>query len=76
MTGLDFIYGILVLISIIFLFICWIGTKYDLVGRDKRIIELEVKIQQYEQKEQRRIKREQRKKEKKIAKKSNKGDAL
>ena len=63
MTVLDFIYGILVIASIIVLFIGWLGTKYDVVGRDERI------------KEQRRIERKKKKKEKKIAKKVKKGDA-
>lgn len=75
MTVLDFIYGILVIASIIVLFIGWLGTKYDVVGRDERIKELELQIKKYEDKEQRRIESEKKKKEKKIAKKVKKGDA-
>ena len=75
MTVLDFIYGILVIASIIVLFIGWLGNKYDVVGRDERIKELELQIKKYEDKEQRRIEREKKKKEKKIAKKVKKGDA-
>lgn len=75
MTVLDFIYGILVIASIIVLFIGLLGTKYDVVGRDERIKELELQIKKYEDKEQRRIEREKKKKEKNIAKKVKKGDA-
>lgn len=54
MTVLDFIYGILVIASIIVLFIGWLGTKYDVVGRDERIKELELQIKKYEDKEKRK----------------------
>lgn len=57
MTVFDFIYATLVLVAIVILGIGWIGTKYDIVGRDTEIKKLQLEIKKMEEKDARRKKR-------------------
>ena len=45
MTIWDFLYGIFTTIVISIVLIGWIGTKYDIVGRDKKNEELRLKLE-------------------------------
>lgn len=62
MTVFDFIYATLVLIAIVILGIGWIGTKYDIVGRDTEIKKLQLEIKKMEEKDARRKQRNKQKK--------------
>lgn len=53
------------LILVLIGFIGWLGIKYDLVGRDNKIKELEVEIKKLKDKEERRKKRIAKKRKKK-----------
>ena len=44
MTNYDFILSILILLIILFTIIAWLGLKYDVVGREEKIKELEEKL--------------------------------
>lgn len=62
MTIFDFIFATLVMIVTAILIISWIGTKYDIVGRDEEINKLKLEIKKMEEKEARRKKRNRQKK--------------
>lgn len=53
------------LILVLIGFIGWLGIKYDLVGRDNKIKELEVELKKLKDKEERRKKRIAKKRKKK-----------
>lgn len=53
------------LILVLIDFIGWLGIKYDLVGRDNKIKELEFEIKKLKDKEERRKKRIAKKRKKK-----------
>lgn len=55
----------ILLILVLIGFIGWLGIKYDLVGRDNKIKELEVEIKKLKDKEERRKKRIAKKRKKK-----------
>ncbi len=62
MTIFDFIFATLVLIVVAILIISWIGTKYDIVGRDAEIDKLKLEIKKMEERDARRKKRNRQKK--------------
>lgn len=62
MTLYDCIFAIFLLVVVAFLFIGWLGTKYDIVGRDAEIKKLQLEIKKMEEKEARRKKRQKQKK--------------
>ena len=55
MTNYDFILAILILLIILFAIIAWLGLKYDVVGREEKIKELEEKLMK--KNERKKIKR-------------------
>lgn len=62
MTVFDFIYATFVLVAIVILAIGWIGTKYDIVGRDAEINKLQLELKKMEEKDARRKQRGKQKK--------------
>lgn len=62
MTVFDFIYATFVLIAIVILGIGWIGTKYDIIGRDEEINKLQLEIKKMQEKDARRKQRGKQKK--------------
>lgn len=65
MSTQEVIFLTTLLILILIGFIGWLGIKYDLVGRDNKIKELEVEIKKLKDKEERRKKRIAKKRKKK-----------
>lgn len=63
MSTQEVIFLTTLLILVLIGFIGWLGIKYDLVGRDNKIKELEVEIKKLKDKEERRKKRIAKKKE-------------
>lgn len=61
----EIIFLTILLILVLIGFIGWLGIKYDLVGRDNKIKELEVEIKKLKDKEERRKKRIAKKRKKK-----------
>lgn len=47
MTVLNFIFSVILLIIVLIMFICWLGAKYDVVGRNEenKILREELKKQ-------------------------------
>ena len=76
MTVFDFIYATLVLVAIVILGIGWIGTKYDIVGRDVEIKKLQLEIKKMEEKDVRRKRRSKQKKKVFLSKGINREDDL
>ena len=66
MTFWDFLYGMFVLLVISILFISWLGTKYDIVGRDKRNEELKLELEKMKKQEERRKKRKAKSKKRSV----------
>lgn len=62
MSTQEIIFLTILLILVLIGFIGWLGIKYDLVGRDNKIKELEVEIKKLKDKEERRKKRIAKKK--------------
>lgn len=65
MSTEEIIFLTILLILVLIGFIGWLGIKYDLVGRDNKIKELEVEIKKLKDKEERRKKRIAKKRKKK-----------
>lgn len=65
MSTQEVIFLTILLILVLIGFIGWLGIKYDLVGRDNKIKELEVEIKRLKDKEERRKKRTAKKRKKK-----------
>lgn len=65
MSTQEIIFLTILLILMLIGFIGWLGIKYDLVGRDNKIKELEVEIKKLKDKEERRKKRIAKKRKKK-----------
>ena len=65
MSTQEIIFLTILLILVLIGFIGWVGIKYDLVGRDNKIKELEVEIKKLKDKEERRKKRIAKKRKKK-----------
>lgn len=65
MSTQEVIFLTTLLILVLIGFIGWLGIKYDLVGRDNKIKELEVEIKKLKDKEERRKKRTAKKRKKK-----------
>lgn len=65
MSTQEIIFLTILLILVLISFIGWLGIKYDLVGRDNKIKELEVEIKKLKDKEERRKKRIAKKRKKK-----------
>jgi hypothetical protein len=65
MSTQEIIFLTILLIFVLIGFIGWLGIKYDLVGRDNKIKELEVEIKKLKDKEERRKKRIAKKRKKK-----------
>lgn len=65
MSTQEVIFLTILLILVLIGFIGWLGIKYDLVGRDNKIKELEVEIKKLKDKEERRKKRIAKKRKKK-----------
>lgn len=65
MSTQEIIFLTILLILVLIGFIGWLGIKYDLVGRDNKIKELEVEIKKLKDKEERRKKRIVKKRKKK-----------
>ena len=65
MSTQEIIFLTILLILVLIGFIGWLGIKYDLVGRDNKIKELEVEIKKLKDKEDRRKKRIAKKRKKK-----------
>lgn len=65
MSTQEVIFLTTLLILVLIGFIGWLGIKYDLVGRDNKIKELEVEIKKLKDKEERRKKRIAKKRKKK-----------
>jgi hypothetical protein len=65
MSTQEIIFLTVLLILVLIGFIGWLGIKYDLVGRDNKIKELEVEIKKLKDKEERRKKRIAKKRKKK-----------
>lgn len=65
MSTQEIIFLTILLILVLIGFIGWLGIKYDLVGRDNKIKELEVEIKKLKDKEERRKKRIAKKRKKK-----------
>lgn len=62
MTIWDFLYQVFLLLIISFLFIGWLGTKYDIVGRDKRNEELKLEIEKMKTKDETKKRKSKNKK--------------
>lgn len=65
MSTQEVIFLTTLLILVLIGFIGWLGIKYDLVGRDNKIKELEAEIKKLKDKEERRKKRIAKKRKKK-----------
>lgn len=65
MSTQEVIFLTTLLILVLIGFIGWLGIKYDLVGRDNKIKELEVELKKLKDKEERRKKRIAKKRKKK-----------
>lgn len=65
MSTQEVIFLTTLLILVLIGFIGWLGIKYDLVGRDNKIKELEVEIKKLKDKEEQRKKRIAKKRKKK-----------
>ena len=65
MSTQEIIFLTILLILVLIGFVGWLGIKYDLVGRDNKIKELEVEIKKLKDKEERRKKRIAKKRKKK-----------
>lgn len=65
MSTQEIIFLTILLILVLIGFIGWLGIKYDLIGRDNKIKELEVEIKKLKDKEERRKKRIAKKRKKK-----------
>ena len=65
MSTQEIIFLTILLILVLIGFIGWLGIKYDFVGRDNKIKELEVEIKKLKDKEERRKKRIAKKRKKK-----------
>jgi len=65
MSTQEIIFLTILLILVLIGFIGWLGIKYDLVGRDNKVKELEVEIKKLKDKEERRKKRIAKKRKKK-----------
>lgn len=65
MSTQEIIFLTILLILVLIGFIGWLGIKYDLVGRNNKIKELEVEIKKLKDKEERRKKRIAKKRKKK-----------
>lgn len=65
MSTQEIIFLTILLILVLIGFIGWLGIKYDLVGMDNKIKELEVEIKKLKDKEERRKKRIAKKRKKK-----------
>lgn len=63
MSTQEIIFLTILLILVLIGFIGWLGIKYDLVGRDNKIKELEVEIKKLKDKEERRKRELLKKKE-------------